>query len=1101
MASPDIKKESRSDREDQALVHQRLPYLYRSDAFSFAAFTDSLGSETVTDGKHGSIQSSEGRMRRFALVFALARVTSLHQGLPSGGLSRDIPPISPSARHSSLLRHVLSPLSATISYTTRQLVPWKKRRLQTDKPLDDYDNQDSSSALSSIESSGIPSRGQDHQPIQLPSVNNRKIGAKRALCIGINYDKTPGLLTLKGCIHDAYNMRNFLITEYQYKADDVVVLTDDVEGSDRLPTRDNILRHMRWLVQDAQPNDSLFLHYSGHGSQIKDENGDDIDGQDEVIIPASLLRISAIAQALISLFKMDYAESNNSYIVDDLMHKILVDPLPQDCRLTAVFDACHSGTVLDLPYVYSRKGKVKSKAFTLKGEKVVKPTRSSIANVICYSGCKDSETAADDQRGGAMTDAFMQSLQSNKGQTYRELLPGNKKAMYSHAYATPGDSHFDQTTTLFSSMSDDGPPFLPPELQRSIFEWVACTERPAITLKFMLLAKHVHGWLKPLLYQVFSQISAPRFPDFERYPGVLLEDVGPFARHLLIGGTEGVEGINRFISLCPNVYDLAVWTQHSFREILPALKHLKDLQRLSASLETLSKDDILSSPFAKLTHLDVVRFRGARWQEWELISEIKTLTHLAINTPVEVEVIQNLLKHGENLQLLLIMQESESNWISATRLIKDVAQVQDYRLVLIEVVRDIDVANDWEHGAQGDLDSWTFAEILSVARGNDFLLDNSQRWPGLQLSDMESRQLTKRRKGFGLNTIHEAGIVVRILDRLWIGILFGKHLQSNCRVTINLSNPACRGSNPIMVVVAVAGTGLVGKQVIRELLTSNKHTVIVLSRTAKPELSARGAVVEIVEYSSITSIVAALSGHAHPIHTVISCIASFDLAAMLQSQLNLLQAAKAVGAKRFAPSEFGLPRDANRIIKVYAEIKDPVWKAAEESGLEITAFTCGLFMNYLAHGSSSSRAQQELEDSDWSLPFVVDIKEGKADIPGTGDELITLTRWQDVGKFVAAAVDLEKWEKDSSMAGEVTTYNEVVKIAEEVTGRKFEIVKHSVEDLRRELQGKTNVQERSFVEANLVRALGSAWAEPRLNKVVDVIPMSLKDFLLVCWGS
>jgi hypothetical protein len=29
------------------------------------------------------------------------------------------------------------------------------------------------------------------------------------------------------------------------------------------PTKDNIIRAMGWLVKDAQPNDSLFLHYSG----------------------------------------------------------------------------------------------------------------------------------------------------------------------------------------------------------------------------------------------------------------------------------------------------------------------------------------------------------------------------------------------------------------------------------------------------------------------------------------------------------------------------------------------------------------------------------------------------------------------------------------------------------------------------------------------------------------------------------------------------------------------------------------------------------------------------------------------------------------------
>jgi hypothetical protein len=37
----------------------------------------------------------------------------------------------------------------------------------------------------------------------------------------------------------------------------------------------------------------------------------------------------------------------------------MVKPLPPGCRLTAIFDSCHSGTALDLPYVYSTEGKIK----------------------------------------------------------------------------------------------------------------------------------------------------------------------------------------------------------------------------------------------------------------------------------------------------------------------------------------------------------------------------------------------------------------------------------------------------------------------------------------------------------------------------------------------------------------------------------------------------------------------------------------------------------------------------------------------------------------------------------------------------------------------
>ena len=38
-------------------------------------------------------------------------------------------------------------------------------------------------------------------------------------------------------------------------------------------------------MRDAQPNDSLFLHFSGHGGQTEDLNGDEVDDQDEFICP------------------------------------------------------------------------------------------------------------------------------------------------------------------------------------------------------------------------------------------------------------------------------------------------------------------------------------------------------------------------------------------------------------------------------------------------------------------------------------------------------------------------------------------------------------------------------------------------------------------------------------------------------------------------------------------------------------------------------------------------------------------------------------------------------------------------------------------------
>ena len=86
-------------------------------------------------------------------------------------------------------------------------------------------------------------------------------GRKKALLIGINYFNQRG--QLRGCINDVRNMSAYLVENFGYKREDMVILTDDQQNPMSQPTKQNILRAMHWLVKDARPNDSLFFHYSG----------------------------------------------------------------------------------------------------------------------------------------------------------------------------------------------------------------------------------------------------------------------------------------------------------------------------------------------------------------------------------------------------------------------------------------------------------------------------------------------------------------------------------------------------------------------------------------------------------------------------------------------------------------------------------------------------------------------------------------------------------------------------------------------------------------------------------------------------------------------
>lgn len=113
----------------------------------------------------------------------------------------------------------------------------------------------------------------------------------------------------------------------------------------------------------------------------------------------------------------------------------------------------------------------------------------------------------------------------------------------------------------------------------------------------------------------------------------------------------------------------------------------------------------------------------------------------------------------------------------------------------------------------------------------------------------------------------------------------------------------------------------------------------------------------------------------------------------------------------------------------YAD-KPKVQLALANSSLEYTLFFTGLFLDFLASD------RQYLP----SYPMPVNISALTADIPGTGDEPISLTKASDVAKYVVAAIsDEAEWPEVSGIEGVRTTWNKVLKAAEEATGTFFRL--------------------------------------------------------------
>jgi metacaspase-1 len=158
-------------------------------------------------------------------------------------------------------------------------------------------------------------------------------GTKRALIIGINYTNSP--YALPGCHNDCRNVIAFLKQVHSFEDEHITLLLDDPVACDELhqPTKKNLLRTFRNFAMQCQEGDAVFIHYAGHGINVEDQSGDEPDGYDEALMP------------------VDYMSAGE--IIDDEIFRLLLIPMPKNVTVTALFDCCHSGTILDLPFEYS----------------------------------------------------------------------------------------------------------------------------------------------------------------------------------------------------------------------------------------------------------------------------------------------------------------------------------------------------------------------------------------------------------------------------------------------------------------------------------------------------------------------------------------------------------------------------------------------------------------------------------------------------------------------------------------------------------------------------------------------------------------------------
>lgn len=197
-------------------------------------------------------------------------------------------------------------------------------------------------------------------------------------------------------------------------------------------TRQGILTAIReLLIARARPGDIVFFHFSGHGQQVWDDNGDEMDGYDEAIVPYDSPKA----------FVKQVYEGERLIRDDELaaLFRELRYILGKEGHLMVLMDACHSGSgtrgsrlsrgtdiiMADAPYIEMQVNQPES-THTLVREMADEST--GMASMIAFFSCSPQETSWEyvDEAGnmyGLMSFAFSKCF-SNLGQeaTYRGLL-------------------------------------------------------------------------------------------------------------------------------------------------------------------------------------------------------------------------------------------------------------------------------------------------------------------------------------------------------------------------------------------------------------------------------------------------------------------------------------------------------------------------------------------------------------------------------------------------------------------------------------------------------------------------------------------------------
>ena len=243
---------------------------------------------------------------------------------------------------------------------------------------------------------------------------------KYALLIGIDDYKSNTISDLRGCANDVELMSTILAGKFEFPPENIHVLKN------QQATRQGIIDAIQnQLIAQAQADDVVIIHYSGHGSQMPDTSGDEIDQLDETIVPHDSRTMVTDSNG---------QERRIFDISDDEINGLLQQLTEKTQKVTFILDSCHSGsglrggaTVREVPADTVRPPPPADFAISVRGAEGDAGIRLRGADYVLISGCLSTElsneTQLGNQRHGVLSYYLAQALkEAGDDTTYQDVM-------------------------------------------------------------------------------------------------------------------------------------------------------------------------------------------------------------------------------------------------------------------------------------------------------------------------------------------------------------------------------------------------------------------------------------------------------------------------------------------------------------------------------------------------------------------------------------------------------------------------------------------------------------------------------------------------------